>query len=148
MKIRTSCILPKIGAHKPVNWLRMQPFCLQLEASCLQLRFFAYNCAWELLCLQLELVNLQFELFCLQLSFFAYNGKVFLRSTSTDCKQRSSTVSKKAPTVSRKAAPLATRFESFGRAVTCLYLKWIMRHDSSRGQTPLPNAHNNALKCW
>ena len=33
--------------------------------------------------------------FCLQLSFFAYSGKMCLRSTSTDCKQRSSTVSKK-----------------------------------------------------
>ena len=36
------------------------------------------------------------SVFCLQLSFFAYSRKVCLRSTSTDCKQRSSTVSKKA----------------------------------------------------
>ena len=43
--------------------------------------------------------------FCLQLSFFAYNGKVYLRSTSTDCKHRSSTVSKKAPTVRTQASP-------------------------------------------
>ena len=74
---------------------RMQLFCLQLEAFCFQLSFFAYNCVWELFCLQLELYYLQFELFCLQLSFFAYSGKVSLRNTSTDCKQRSSTVSKK-----------------------------------------------------
>ena len=40
-----------------------------------------------------------------QLSFFAYSGKVCLRSTSTDCKPRSSTVSKKAPTVSKKGFP-------------------------------------------
>ena len=30
-------------------------FCLQLEASCLQLSFFAHSGAWELICLQLEL---------------------------------------------------------------------------------------------
>ena len=54
----------------------------------------------QLFCLQLCLGTLgaasclQFELFCLQLSFFAYNLKVRLRSTSTGCKQRSSTVSK------------------------------------------------------
>ena len=34
----------------------VQFFCLQFEASCLQLSFSAYNCAWELFCLQLELV--------------------------------------------------------------------------------------------
>ena len=40
-------------------------------------------------------------------SSFACNGIVCLiRSSSVDCKQRSSTVSKKAPTVSRKASPL------------------------------------------
>ena len=157
-------------------------FCLQLEASCLQLSSFAYSCVWELFCLQLELFYSQFELplltvrgffltffsrrfregiafpnfversipelplsklytvhfalqntalfegekrakicrekgrkrggqergqkgkkdaqkqvsFGLQLSFFASGGKVCLRSTSTDCKQRSSTGSKKA----------------------------------------------------
>ena len=38
--------------------------------------------------------------FCLQLSFFACNEKVGLKSTSTDCKQRSSTVSLK-----KKASP-------------------------------------------
>ena len=36
-------------------------------------------------CLQFEFSYLQFEFFCL---FFAYSGKVSLRSTSTDCKQR------------------------------------------------------------
>ena len=77
---------------------RMQLFCLKLEASCLQLSFFAYSCVWELFCLQ-------FELFCLQLSFFAYSGKGHLTSTSTDRKQRSSTVTKKAPTVSKNASP-------------------------------------------
>ena len=40
----------------PLKILRMQLFCLQLEASCLQLSFFAYNCVWELFCLQLELL--------------------------------------------------------------------------------------------
>ena len=39
------------GQGKPQ---RIQPFCLQLEASCLQLSFFARNCVWELCCLQWE----------------------------------------------------------------------------------------------
>ena len=43
----------------------------------------------------------------LQLEFFACNGKGPLISTSTDCKQRSSTVSKKTPTISKKASPFA-----------------------------------------
>ena len=89
---------------------RMQLSCLLLEASCLQLSSFTYSCAWELFCLQFELFYLQFELLCLQLFFFAsYSGKVCLRSTSTDCKERSSTVSKKALTVSRKASPVLDR---------------------------------------
>ena len=50
---------------------------------------------WELLCLQFELFYLQVELFAYSSSFFARNGKVCLKSPSTDCKQRSSTVSKK-----------------------------------------------------
>ena len=39
-------------------------FCLQSEASCLQLSFFAYNCFRELSCLQLELLCLSFKPFC------------------------------------------------------------------------------------
>ena len=38
--------------------------------------------------------------FYLQLKLFAYNGKLRLISTSIDCKQGSSTVSKETPTVS------------------------------------------------
>ena len=38
---------------------------------------------------------------------FAYNGKVCLRSSSMDCKQRSSTAIKKAPIVNKKASPRA-----------------------------------------
>ena len=43
---------------------RMQPSCLQLEASCLQWSFFTYSCVWELSYLQLELFayNLSFLL--------------------------------------------------------------------------------------
>ena len=63
----------------------------------------------ELFCLQFELVCLQLELFRLQLSFFTYSGKVRLINTLTDCKQRSSTVSKKAPTVSKKLPRLNSR---------------------------------------
>ena len=38
----------------------------QLEASCLQLSFFAYNYVFELFYLQLELFCLQLEIFRLQ----------------------------------------------------------------------------------
>ena len=81
------------------------------EASCLQLSFFAYSCVWELFCV------------CLQLSFFPYNGKVCLRSTSTDSKQRSSTVSKKALTVSENTSPLFLSPSPFYSAVT-LRVTW------------------------
>ena len=57
--------------------------------------FFCLQSHFLILCLQFELFHLQLELFCLQLSFSAYNGKVCLRSTSTYCKQGSSTISKK-----------------------------------------------------
>ena len=72
--------------------LTAELFCLQLYLGAFWLTvwvFFAYSSSF----------------FCLQLSFFSCNGKVCLRSTSTDCKQRSSTVSKKAPTASKKASP-------------------------------------------
>ena len=75
---------------------------LTAEFFCLQL------CLGALL-LTIRAFYLQFELFCLQLSFFAYGGKVYLRSTSTDCKQRSSTVSKKAPTLVARAIRNAIR---------------------------------------
>ena len=60
-----------------------------LGAFCLQL---------ELFCLQLELLFLQLELLCLQ-------WQIRRISTSMDCQQRSSIVSKKAPTVSQKSFP-------------------------------------------
>ena len=45
--------------------------------------------------------------FCLQFELsFAYNGKVCLRSTSTDCKQRSPTVSKKRSKYYNRPVPL------------------------------------------
>ena len=94
------CLLPQSTPKGASKWFQL--LCLQLEASCLQLSFFAYNCVWELFCLSFYS---QFELFCIQLSFFAHNGKVFLRSSSADCKQRSSTVSEKAPTVGKTAPP-------------------------------------------
>ena len=56
------------------------------KQNCLQLCLGAF-------CLQFELFRLQFEFYCLQLSFFPYIGEVCLRQTSTDSKQRSSTVS-------------------------------------------------------
>ena len=73
-------------------------FCLQLDASCLQLRFsayscaceflFAYSCAGELLCLQLELSCLQLEFFTSNCSFLPYSGKAPLTSPLTDCKHK------------------------------------------------------------
>ena len=50
-------------------------FLLTVGSFLLTAEFFAYNCVWELFCLQLELVYLHFELFCLHMSFFAYSGK-------------------------------------------------------------------------
>ena len=93
------------GAYK---WIQKQLFLLAVGSFLLtaELLFFAYKCAWELICLLFEFLTLQFLLFCSQLNFFAYSGEVCLRSTPTDCKQRSSTVSKKSPTVSNNASPI------------------------------------------
>ena len=50
----------------------MRPFCLQLEASCLQFSFFAYNCVLELFAYNWSFVAnnwsflLTIELLCLQ----------------------------------------------------------------------------------
>ena len=91
----------------------MQLFSLQLYASCLVLSFFAFCFVWERFCLQLEVVfAYSWGLLTYNWSPFAYNWKVRLISTSTDRKQRSSTVSKEAPTVSRKL-PLILAY--FGR---------------------------------
>ena len=65
----------------------------------------------------------QFELFCLQLSFFAYSGKARLRSTSTDCKHRSSTVGKKARAVSKKASAII--IGPMANSPTPLYVGWM-----------------------
>ena len=71
----------------------MQPFCLQLKASCIQL--FACNCSfayrgsfvaynWSVVSLQIKLYFDSFDDVCL--------------STYKDCKRTSSPVSKKVPT--------------------------------------------------
>ena len=49
------------------------------------------------------------SLFTHNLSFFTYSGQLLLISTLTDCKLRSSTVSKKAPTVNKTASPVYHR---------------------------------------
>ena len=70
-------------------------FLLTIELFYLQLcvcSFCAYNFSFLL----------TIEAFLLAIEAFAYNGKVHLICTSTDCKQRSSTVSKKTATVSDK----------------------------------------------
>ena len=58
----------------------MQLFCLQLEASCLQLSFFAYSCVWQFFAYNLSFFMYSW-CFCLQSSFFAYSGKVCLPRT-------------------------------------------------------------------
>ena len=87
------------GQHLPalVVYKNQSPM-LTAELFCLQSCLGAF-------CLQLEPFYLQLELSYLQLSFFAYGGKVCLRNTLTDCKERSSTVSNKAQTVSKKTSP-------------------------------------------
>ena len=74
--------------------LTVGSFLVTVELLCLQLCFGAF--------LHLEFFTYSWSFFCLQLSFFAYSRKRRLISTSMDCKQRSSTVSKKAPTVGCK----------------------------------------------
>ena len=106
------CILSVCIYNRIINFywhfLSDAIFCLQLQASCLQVSFyllgsfFAYNLSFYL---QVELK------FCLQLSCVAYSGKVCLRSSSRDCKQRSLTVSQKAPTVKKNAPFLSWESE-------------------------------------
>ena len=83
-------------------------------------------------------------------SSVAYSGKVVLISSSTDCKQRSSTVSNKAPTVSEKLPPIfccmttkATarfkpEFGSFAAKIhTARTWPWQLNQNSlDRGQSP------------
>ena len=63
----------------------MQLFCLQFEASCLQLSFFAYDFVWELseafpaYNLSFSTYNLSFSTY--NWSFFACNAEVPLIST-------------------------------------------------------------------
>ena len=107
------------GKLRVKNCRETGSFLLTTELFCLQL------CLGVFCFSHFEGFNLQFELFCLQLSFFAYCGKVCLSSTSTDCKQRSSTVSKKHPTVSKKTSPFINRVHAEGvvlREGTCFCL--------------------------
>ena len=53
-------------------------------------------------------------------NFFAFSGNVRLRSTSMDCKQRSSTVSKEAPTVGKNIPP----FHTFRCSLTVRKSRW------------------------
>ena len=79
----------------------MQLFWLTVGSFLLSAELFAYSCVWELLCLRFELFfAYSSSFFSYNWSFLAYSGKVRLRSTSSDCKQRSSTVSRKAPILS------------------------------------------------
>ena len=89
---------------------RMQLFCLQLEASCLQWSCFTYNSL--LLTVGALLLTVLASLLIFG-AFFAYSGKVRLIRALRDCKQRSLTVSKKAPTVSKKLPPRKGRSKEF-----------------------------------
>ena len=76
-------------------------FCLELEASCLQLMsFFAWNWFGERFCLQSEFIHLHSVWAFLHAikAVFAHNGILCL-STYTDCKQRNSTVSRKSSNI-------------------------------------------------
>ena len=77
-------------------------FGLQMEASCLQWSFLLTVVFGSFFAYRSSVFYLQLELSLLQLKLFAYSGKVLLASSSTACKQRSSTVSKQSPTVSYK----------------------------------------------
>ena len=84
-----------------------------MQLSCLRLDAFAYSEAFYLhLCVGAFLITIAASLlttrafFVYNWSFLAYSGKVLLIRTSTDCKQRSSTVSTRAPTVSKNVSPL------------------------------------------
>ena len=100
--------------------LTIGSFLLTSELFCLQLCLGAFSLTVRAVFLTVQAFLLTIELLCLQLSFFAYSGKVCIRSPSTDCKQRSSTVSKEAPTVSRKLPPIATqRLQNWSRQVWC-----------------------------
>ena len=78
----------------------MQPFFLQLEASCLQLSFLLTLDKFSF-CLQLELFCLQFQFLCLQWESVSNKGLKGLYAKKLNCKQ-------KAPTVSKKTSPLFT----------------------------------------
>ena len=80
----------EVGQKRSIKFIGCNFFAYSWKLPAYSWAFFANSCVWELFCLQIELFYLQFKLFCLQLSFFAYNGKVCLRSTSMDCKQRRS----------------------------------------------------------
>ena len=84
------------ATEKPTYRLQMNAtFSLPVELPRLQL-FFA-------LFLQLELFYLHSE----TRSSLVYSGNLCLRSSSADCKQRSSTVSTKTPTITKKTSPIA-----------------------------------------
>ena len=83
----------------------MRPFCLQLEASCLQWRllltvhnysFFTYS--WSFF---VSIFHFQLELFCLHWESASSKGLKGLYAKKLNCKQ------KKAPTVSEKASSLS-----------------------------------------
>ena len=62
-------------------------FFLQLEASCLQLSFFACSCVWELFNLQWEFFTYNWRCYAYNWSLCAYSRKLWVTSTSTNCNQ-------------------------------------------------------------
>ena len=99
-----SCFLGSLSRTQSSLNFGMQLFYLQLEASRLQLSFLLAILSGSLLAYKLSFL-LTIRAFLFPIELLAYCLKVCLRSTSTNCKQRSATVSKKAPTVNEKLPP-------------------------------------------
>ena len=108
------------GAYSIERALRqsfwMRHFCLQLEASCLQLSFLAYSCVWELFSYSwgkifyVEAFLTTVELLCLQWESVSKKPLNGLLAKKLHCKQKSSNCkSKKLPPIILDAA-VGSRF--------------------------------------
>ena len=92
------------------EFLRMQFFGLQLEASCLQWVFLLTVDNFSFFTYSWSFSAYSFSFLTYNWSFLAYSGKVPLIKVLNDCKQRNLTASKKTPTVSKKIPPFFLGF--------------------------------------
>ena len=103
--------VPVLGKLCSSYWMPF--FCLQFEASCLQLSFLLTVVLFSLSTYSCSMYAHNWSpFFTHSWNSFAWSGKVCLIRTSVDCQQRSSTVSKKNPTASKKTSPLPMRVAS------------------------------------